>query len=83
LLKGACLKLNRLAPNTPLNLKELNGAIRECSNYLTNQGLIKYREGNLKEGIDIWESLLSFQPENEEIKKAIQTARDQLSKIKR
>jgi tetratricopeptide (TPR) repeat protein len=82
LLKGACLKLNRVAPDIPLSLTELDGAIEECSTYLTNQGLIEYRKGKLKEAIDIWESLLSFQPENEEIKKAIQTARDQLNKIK-
>ena len=69
--------------NFPLSLEEIDKSIKNCSQQLTNLGLRQYREGNLKEAIAIWEKILVFQPENEEIKKAIQTARAQLEKIKK
>jgi len=67
----------------PLSLEEINKSIKNCSQQLTNLGLKQYREGNLREAIAIWEKILLFQPENEEIKKAIQTAKAQLEKIKK
>ncbi|HRD01618.1 MAG TPA: hypothetical protein PLP57_03105 [Candidatus Saccharicenans sp.] len=63
-------------------LEDLSSAIKVCSQQLTNQGMIEYRKGNLKGAISIWESILTFDPENEQIKKAIQTARAQLQQIK-
>lgn len=67
----------------PLSLEEIDKSIKNCSQQLTNLGLRQYREGNLKEAIAIWEKILVFQPKNEEIKKAIQTAKAQLEKIKK
>jgi len=73
---------NQLAVNN-LNIEEIEKAIKECSRNLTNLGLIEYRKGNLKEALAVWEQILVFEPDNEEIKKAIQTARAQLEKIKK
>jgi len=63
-------------------LEDLDSAIKTCSQQLTNRGLVEYRKGNLKGAISIWESILDFDPGNEQIKKAIETARAQLQEIK-
>lgn len=82
-LKSTFLKHEKFLTNFPLSLEEMNKAIKYCSQQLTNQGLIEYRKGNLKEAISLWEKILLFQPDNEEIKRAIQTAKTQLEKIKK
>ncbi len=58
-------------------------AIKVCRQGLTNSGLAEYRKGNLEKAIEIWDSLLAFDPANAEIKKAVETARAQLGKVKR
>ena len=62
--------------------KELEEALRVCSSGLTNGGLAEYRKGNLENAIALWGELLAFDPENVEIKKAVETAKAQLGKIK-
>jgi tetratricopeptide (TPR) repeat protein len=58
-------------------------AIKVCRQGLTNSGLAEYRKGNLEKAIEIWDSLLVFDPGNAEIKKAVETAKAQLGKVKR
>jgi len=48
---------------------------------LTKAGLEEYRKGNLAKAIAVWEGLLSFDPNNVEIRKAVDTARIQLNEI--
>ena len=62
--------------------KELEEELRVCSLGLTNGGLVEYRKGNLENAIVLWEELLAFDPENAEIKKAVETAKAQLGKLK-
>ncbi len=62
--------------------QELAEALRECSAVLTNGGLMEYRKGNLESAIALWDDLLDFDPGNAEIKKAVETAKAQLSKLK-
>jgi tetratricopeptide (TPR) repeat protein len=57
-------------------------AIELCRSSLTTGGLAEYRKGNLEKAIVAWESLLVFDPENAEIKKAVETAKAQLGKLK-
>jgi len=83
ILKTLGLNHKNYLASFPLSLEEIDKSIKNCSQQLTNLGLRQYREGNLKEAIAIWEKILVFQPENEEIKKAIQTAKAQLEKIKK
>lgn len=83
LLKQTEIKSKPFVPFAPHEREEIDKALRTCSLNLTNQGLVAYRQGNLKEAISLWEKILAFDPNNEEIKKAIQTARTQLEKIKR
>ena len=62
--------------------QELEESLRVCSSGLTNGGLAEYRKGNLEGAIALWDGLLAFDPGNAEIKKAVETAKAQLSKLK-
>lgn len=63
--------------------KWLNESLRRCSTGLTNLGLAEYRKGNLEKAVALWADLLAFDPENVEINKAVETAKAQLSRLKR
>jgi tetratricopeptide (TPR) repeat protein len=60
----------------------LNGQINACSKALMENGLMKYREEKLDEAIVIWKKALVFDPENTGVKNAIETATQQLQKLK-
>ncbi|HOM94774.1 MAG TPA: hypothetical protein PKZ63_06950 [Candidatus Saccharicenans sp.] len=75
-------KFKSYTSSLPFKLEDLDSGLKTCSQQLTNQGLVEYRKGNLKGAISIWESILTFDPDNEQIKKAISTARAQLQQIK-
>lgn len=62
--------------------RSLQGALKACSTGLTNSGLAEYRKGNLESAISLWNGLLAFDPGNAEIRKAVETARAQLNKLK-
>jgi tetratricopeptide (TPR) repeat protein len=65
-----------------LSKEELTEALHACSSGLTNGGLVEYRKGNLESAIALWDVLLEFDPGNAEIRKAVETAKAQLSKLK-
>ncbi|MEW6109728.1 MAG: hypothetical protein AB1632_11260 [Nitrospirota bacterium] len=55
--------------------------IKECRSQLTQKGLEQYRKGNIRNAISIWESLLEFDPDNTEIRKAVENATTQLKNL--
>jgi tetratricopeptide (TPR) repeat protein len=57
--------------------------LKKCRALLTKDGLDRYRNGHLKQAITIWRNLLEFDPDNAEIRKAVETASEQLEKLKR
>lgn len=57
--------------------------IKTCRAQLTKDGLDRYRKGQLKEAISVWQGLLEFDPDNIEIRKAVDTASEQLKKLKK
>jgi cytochrome c-type biogenesis protein CcmH/NrfG len=57
--------------------------LKKCRAQLTRDGLDQYRKGNLKEAIAIWQGLLQFDPDNAEIRKAVDTATEQLKKLQK
>lgn len=59
----------------------LDERLAECGKRLFNMGLTEYRTGNIHNAITIWESQLTFDPHNEEVKKAIDTAQFQLKRL--
>jgi tetratricopeptide (TPR) repeat protein len=64
-------------PAAPLDRAAITKALATCREVLTKTGLEEYRKGNLTKAIAVWEGLLSFDPDNTEIKKAVQTAKTQ------
>lgn len=67
----------------PLSRPAIEKEIDTCRMELTRKGLEHYRKGNLTEAIAIWKDLLAFDPDNLEIRKAVETATEQLKKIKK
>ncbi|MGA2533604.1 MAG: tetratricopeptide repeat protein [Candidatus Aminicenantales bacterium] len=70
-----------LRPPVAFSRVTLSEAIAVCRDGLTKAGLEEYRKGNLAKAIAVWEDLLTFDPDNAEIKKAVNTARTQLNGI--
>lgn len=62
--------------------RELTEALRVCASGLTNRGLAEYRKGDLEKAIATWSDLLTFDPGNAEIKKAVETAKAQLARLR-
>jgi len=75
--------LKRSITSLPFAENSLKEGLRDCRSALTGKGLEQYRKGKLKEAISIWEGILQFDPDNIEIKKAIENAKAQLKKIKK
>jgi tetratricopeptide (TPR) repeat protein len=71
-----------LATRPRVSREELAEAIELCRSSLTKNGLAEYRKGNLEKAIATWQGLLVFDPENAEIRKAVETAKAQLAKLK-
>ena len=82
LLKNYAL-FEGLRPPVAFSREALKDVISACRESLTKTGLAEYRKGNLAEAIAVWERLLSFDPDNAEIKKAVNTAKTQLDAIKK
>lgn len=83
LLLNQCQWLNNLEMSFSFSSKSLEEGIKQCRIHLTRKGLELYRKKKLKEAISVWKSILEFDPENAEIKKAIGNAEEQLKKIKK
>ncbi len=71
----------RLSPASLLS--ELQDRLDSCRTILTRKGLEEYRKGNLDRAIAHWEGLLEFDPDNVEIRKAVETATDQQKKLRK
>ncbi len=56
------------------NRAHLNKKLSHCKKSLSTQGFQEYRKGNLSEAIVLWQSLLTIDPNNADIKAAVRTA---------
>ncbi len=72
-----------LRPPVAFSKEALTKEVAACRESLTQTGLTEYRRGNLAKAIAAWEGLLSFDPDNAEIKKAVITAKTQLGELKK
>jgi tetratricopeptide (TPR) repeat protein len=52
----------------------LNKKLSHCKKSLSTQGFQEYRKGNLSEAIVLWQSLITIDPNNADIKAAVRTA---------
>jgi len=53
-----------------------------CKKSLSVQGFQEYRKGNLNKAISLWQSLLAIDPNNEDIKVTVKTAKQQQINLK-
>jgi len=65
---------SHLARLLSYNNELLDAKIESCRKILFENGLEQYRFGNLPQAVSIWRSILTFDPENQEIKKAVDIA---------
>jgi tetratricopeptide (TPR) repeat protein len=72
-----------LAESLSFDCGYLSKQIKICSEALMESGLIKYREGSLDDAVSLWKKALTFDPENRDVKKAIDKATVQLQKMKK
>jgi tetratricopeptide (TPR) repeat protein len=70
-----------LRPSVDASL--LNTRIDTCRKILFERGLQRYRSGDFSVAISTWKSILVFAPNNQEIRKAVETATVQAQKLKR
>jgi tetratricopeptide (TPR) repeat protein len=54
---------------------QLNTKLTNCKTALSKKGFQEYREGNLSEAISLWQGYLAIDPNNADIKKALNTAK--------
>lgn len=75
--------IERFICSLPFSKRSLEEGKIMCRDSLMKIGLDCYRKGELKEAISNWKGILKFDPENVEIKKAIDNCKEQLEKIKK
>jgi len=73
----------RLNGSSPLNREGLTAKIKTCKKNLFENGLKKYRSGNLEHAISIWKAILVFDPGNEEVKRVVDRAALQLKNLRK
>jgi tetratricopeptide (TPR) repeat protein len=66
--------VTHLSRSFSFNREVLTAKIERCKKILFENGLEQYRSYNLNQAISIWKSILAFDPENQEIKKAVDIA---------
>lgn len=65
---------NHIGSLLSYNGELLDAKIKHCRKVLFEEGLKQYRFGNLGQAISVWKSILAFNPEDPEVKKAVDTA---------
>lgn len=70
-----------LSLSFPRNASE--EGVEKCRAQLTKDGLDLYRRGRIEEAIAVWQGLLEFDQDNVEIRKAVETATEQLERLKK
>jgi len=61
----------------------LDTGIETCRKILFDDGLEQYRSGNVSQAISIWRNILTFDPENLEVKKAMDKAIRQVRNLEK
>ena len=73
--------VNPLNGSFSFSKEGLTAKINNCRKVLFESGLKQYRSGNLNQAILLWKSILTFDPDNREIKKAVNMATLQLENL--
>ncbi len=75
--------MRRLNGSLSFSRESLTAKIEDCKKFLFENGLEQYRSGNLNQAISLWKSILAFDPENREIKRAVEMATFQFSNLQK
>jgi tetratricopeptide (TPR) repeat protein len=75
--------LSHLKRSLSYNPGLLDTGIETCRKILFEDGLDHYRSGNLSQAVAIWRNILTFDPENLEVKKAVDKAILQTENLKK
>jgi len=75
--------VTQLNGSLSFNKKGLAEKTKYCKKILFENGLKQYRSGNLHQAISIWKTILTFDPENQEIKRAVDMATLQLKNLQK
>lgn len=67
-------RFNRVTGMLSFDKAYLNGRLAYCKKTLSRQGFEEYRKGNLDKAIFLWQVLLTIDPDNNDIKRAVRTA---------
>jgi len=81
-LQNNYAKFNDVAQRLSFNSAYLNTRLSYCKKSLSVQGFQEYRKGNLDKAIVLWQSLLTIDPQNKDIKEAVKTATQQRKNLK-
>jgi tetratricopeptide (TPR) repeat protein len=73
--------VSHLNGSLSFNKEGLTAKISNCRKVLFENGLKQYRSGNLNQAISLWKSILTFDPDNREIKRAVNMATLQLENL--
>ncbi len=76
-LAGHYAEAAKSGQKIPFAREALAEGLKKCRAELTRRGLEHYRKGELTQAISVWQGLLRFDPGNAEIRKAVETARQQ------
>jgi len=75
--------LSHFEPVISYNVGLLGAEIETCRKILFDDGLEQYRAGNVSQAISVWKSILTFDPENLEVKKAMSRAIRQVRNLEK
>ena len=75
--------LSHFEPVLSYNAGLLGAGIETCRKILFDDGLEQYRAGNVSQAISVWKSILTFDPENLEVKKAMSRAIRQVTNLEK
>jgi outer membrane protein assembly factor BamD (BamD/ComL family) len=70
-------------PFLSYNREILGRKLEACKKVLFERALRQYRYGNLNQAISVWKSILTFDPENQEIKRIVDIATVQIENLER
>ena len=56
--------------------------LNSCAENLMEAGLVAYRAGEFTKSIDIWQQIISFNPQHQAALDAIETTQEQLTRLK-
>ena len=65
-----------------LTSTQIADQLNSCAENLMEAGLVAYRAGEFTKSIDIWQQIISFNPQHQAALDAIETTQEQLTRLK-